>query len=284
MFSTEQLGCPLGRLSPFDFKTYEEFLAALKIALIQSESRVLSYSHATRKLGLRSRSSLAMIFKRARVLSNPLVLKLARMNQWSAAEARYIRCLIDRYKANLRGIDDSDFYQEMLFLNHRLSSDVGDKKFHERHATHWHLHAIKNLISLSNFTPDPEWIAKKLKNKISIPEAFYSLQRLLHLGWVERDDAGKYRTVSQCLGVYGAATEDTKSHHVQMLERAKEALDDADADSREMCSTTLAIESRRLSELKKEVLDFCHHVARKYHGANADAVYQINLQMFSHTE
>lgn len=151
-----------------------------------------------------------------------------------------------------------------------------------RYLSRGHLSAIRELALRDDFRPDPAWIAGELIEAVTVAEARQALADLLELGLLVEED-GRVRPAQVTLAtpheVMGFAAH---NYHRDMLARAGESIERVPPAQRHLLGVTVAIPASLVGVLKIELdrfqerlLDLCDR-----HAAEAEQVYQINLQLF----
>ncbi|HUP58521.1 MAG TPA: TIGR02147 family protein, partial [Bdellovibrionota bacterium] len=122
--------------------------------------------------------------------------------------------------------------------------------------------------------------------KISKKDAAESLQVLQNLGMLQRDPTGKLVPAEPIVNFAGGFfREITQKFHIEMMERAKEAMLEDEYEERNASSLTLSCERALLPDIKKAIDDFRTHLNVSFGlpTAKADSVIQVCFQIFQHT-
>ena len=125
--------------------------------------------------------------------------------------------------------------------------------------------------------PDFSDIEKKLKNKVSRKELESGYHLLKELGVIDNSNA--VQTTS--LDIPSVAI---RFHHMQMMARATNSLNEDFITDREFVSQTFKMNSSRLNEAKKRLRDFFSEFLAEFHDDSESSVYQMNSQLFRHTK
>lgn len=155
----------------------------------------------------------------------------------------------------------------------------------------WHYAAIAELASCEGFQADPAWIAATLRPNITEAEAAEALELLLRKGLLQRDAGGGLRVAEEAW----RSAHEVFSHeislaitalHEGMLERAAEALVREHWRDRHFSSTTIAIPSGRMEELKELTRRYEEQVMHLCMGFEEppDRVVNLALQLFPLSE
>lgn len=145
-----------------------------------------------------------------------------------------------------------DFYQKLLAADKTRGLKKMEARQFEVLKT-WHQIAIRELINLGSFKPNPERITRTLLPAIEPQEARDSLKALLESGLIRRTANG-YRAENDAI-----TTDDetmalfVRNYHQEMLELAKRALDAVSPEQRDISSVYMAIREAGFPKLKKQI-------------------------------
>jgi len=150
----------------------------------------------------------------------------------------------------------------------------------------WYYAAVRELILLPDFQEDPEWIAENLHPKITVKEAQAALELLLRLGFVKRNRSNTLvqseRNITTAQEVRSLAV---ANYHRQMIRKAAESIERTAYEKRDISSLTMAISQDKFQEAKRRIQEFRRELnVLLSEDGEADAVYQINFQIFNLTE
>lgn len=193
-----------------------------------------------------------------------------------------------------------DFFEALVALDQAESHDERNKAWERVRAVRrfrearrlagegveylscWYYPAIRELASCDDFRADPDWIATRLRPRVTPAQARKALEVLQTLGLLRPDKSGHLVAADASIvtphEVAGLAA---VNYHLGMIERARDALTTVPADERHYCAVTVAIPMSLVPRLKRELdafqerlLDLCD--------ASVDPrerVYQLNLQL-----
>jgi uncharacterized protein (TIGR02147 family) len=153
----------------------------------------------------------------------------------------------------------------------------------------WYHYAILSLGEIHGSSSNPKWIAERL----GIPQttAEKALERLERLNLITLHKVGRsrkakaFRQTGESITTHNdIPSAAIRSHHLQQLEKARDALIDIDVIQREFGSATIAIQKKDLSKAKEDIRKFREEFAEKFSIKNdapeADRVYALNVQFF----
>lgn len=275
------------RGSVYDYTDYRVYLAEFfdkKCKLQPSYSQ----SSFVRKAGLgkNSRGYLKLVIEGKRNLTPHTIRGFCSALGLGTQESLYFENLV--YFNQAKSHQDKEYYFQRLVA----SASGKETKLFElmlsqyHYYSHWYYPPIRELVGLANFQEDMGWICAQLRNKVSRREASFALADLERLGMVRRDLNGKLIQSDPIIKYPGGAFRfTTEKFHIDMMERAKEALNEDDYLERNVSSSTLSCDYSRLPSVIREIAQFRDQLTVKYGlgSTSPDAVFQINFQIFQIT-
>jgi uncharacterized protein (TIGR02147 family) len=149
----------------------------------------------------------------------------------------------------------------------------------------WHHMVVRELVTLEGFRPDPEWIARKLRGRITREEAKESLDLLQKLGFVKKDRE-KF-VLSEPLLTSGDEVSNQRvapliqNIHRQMSEHAMRTMAEEAKEWREINGLTIAVPLSRIPDIKDAIKRFRRELNQTFSGEEKnDAVYYLSVQFF----
>ncbi|MCM2278685.1 MAG: TIGR02147 family protein [Oligoflexia bacterium] len=273
----------------FEFSDVAEYFRHLQAALGKGK-RPLTLERLSSLVNYRSPRSLAMIMKGQRAPSVEMLQAISRAADLSTQEAAYLHLLGQKKRRELARKPSADLEERMKALRPRQfrARTIGSSAF--ACTAEWEHWVIRQLLELPDFKEDHRWICRKLRGKVTPKRANQALRNLLQAGVIERDpESGRLRiregeAIATAFDIPSRAI---RLHHSQMLERAREALNEQEVLEREFLAITLRFDKKRLFEAKSALRDFAADFVRRF-GADtndtAGSVFQLNLNLFRHTD
>ena len=121
----------------------------------------------------------------------------------------------------------------------------------------WFIPAVRELASVPGFQPDPVWIARRIRPRITVAQATRALSVLDQLGMVRVADDGAVTVSDADLvtphEVIGLAVH---NYHRGMLARSLDAIEGFKARERHLGAVTVRVPAERIGELKRAVAEF----------------------------
>lgn len=235
----------------------------------------------SRQLGFKTPSMMSAVLLGQRKLKPVLATKIAVALDLAPLEQRYLEVM--SLAENARSEHERKIYLELL-ASLRPKGDVQTLDLDRfRFIADWYHVAILEMVSLPDFKADPDYIARRLGNSISPARASSALQRLTRLRLIAKDPRGRYVREQRHLKagdtIPNAAI---KSHHLQMMKKAEQAIQSQPLEERDFRGTTLPLRKKDLPQLKKWVAEF-HRKVQALASDDGDEVYRVNSQAFSLT-
>ncbi len=138
--------------------------------------------------------------------------------------------------------------------------------------------AMLELLKLPNMKSSAKWMAARLG--LTPIRVELALSRLIRLGYIEERE-GRYHDASADLTTPEIPSQAIRDYHHQILKKADETLETCALEEREYAALTMAIDSSRLPEAKKELQRFRRKFASDLEKSGApDRVYCLALQLF----
>lgn len=221
------------------------------------------------RLGLKSKSALAMIMNGQRHPSRELTSSFVRYFKFNSEQAEYFADLIEWQKTKGDG-------QLSLVLGERLAKKRQSGTFafidieQFRLLSEWHFAALREISKLGDFRNDPFWISHQLYNRVT-PSEVKRCRRILSKLDLRQDNATTSADV---------ASEAIRRFHSQMMELARISLNTIPLEEREYFSSTFAVKQADLPRAKRLLRKLANEFADNLEKKDADRVYQLQVCFF----
>lgn len=147
----------------------------------------------------------------------------------------------------------------------------------------WYYFAILSLADCEVFQGEPEWIADRLG--IKAQDARVALERLERLEMLVRDQKGRLcPTGKQFKTSEDIANISLRKRHYQNLELARHSLERDSVEEREFTFITMAVDPRRMTEMKKRIREFRDLFCHEFESGRRKEVFKMCIQLFPLTE
>lgn len=219
---------------------------------------------------------LSEVMRGRKSIEEPRAHRLGTELGWSEAKTRHFATLVRynnsdnaRIKASLENeIADHERHNvEVAELSHDLFRFIAD----------WYHVAILELVHLEDFRPSVDWVAKRLGISVATARAAVArLQRLELL--VERDGKwikplGNSRTADRPSAAI-------RSFHLQMLEKARRAIEGHPEPSRKIGGCTMVIDPDKLDEANRRITEFRRDLMAFLESGKRTALFHFSTQLF----
>lgn len=261
-----------------NYSDYREFLKD-KFEEKKSQSGNWSYGMWAKQLGLNSVSAVTMIINGQRHAGKGIIDKLCKYYNFNEKEERYFRELVKIQKS---AKDDPSYVVLMLEQSQEIKDLKGITEDKIDLIFNWASYALREMTQLKDFKNDPEWMAQRLKSKITPELALKIVEQMKKEGVIEETENGLAP-----LGTIVPKTEINRTHarqyHHDLLESSKDAFE-LPIDQRAFHASTLTVDKTQLSQMKEFIRDFQIKFSEKFEVNPGDEVFQLNLQFFPLTK
>ncbi|PJJ41631.1 TIGR02147 family protein [Hallerella succinigenes] len=245
----------------------------------KSTSAVFSLRFFAAKAGLSSHAHLKLVMDGKRNITKNTVVKIIQGLNLADERATYFE--------NLVFFNQAKTDKEKAFYYGKLVKSTPGSRLHKMDQAHfrifteWYHSVIREMVELRGFNPAPEWISRRLGGTITPAQAAESLNLLSSLGLISRTANGYSQAQSLITTDDEVSDLLVKQYHRQMLDQAKDSMENVPAEKRDISAVTFAIQrkdfpalKKHLQLMRKELLDFSSES-----GTGEDVV-QVNIQLF----
>jgi uncharacterized protein (TIGR02147 family) len=258
---------------------YRSYLEAVYQA-IKSQTPEYSYAHFSVSLGLSSTNAHAVIAGH-RNLSNKTGLRISTALGLTESQKRYLLALIKQEHAKSTAEREDAFQERVKLARSSLPSKIDERRLN--FFENWYHAAIIELLRLDDASDNAQWICENLRPGIPLPHVKQSLKLLRDLGYLVFDEAKGRLYPAEVSISTGDQVERLAilSYHRQMINLAVSAMDQIDAQERDIATITIGV-SQRLREqiqhdlfaMRKKFLELAKEETKP------DEILQINFQLF----
>lgn len=262
-----------------NYVDYREFIREF-YQIKKAENPGYSLKVLSEKTGFKARDYLLRVMNGTRNLSELGINALASAFKFSGKERLYFEHLV---RFNQAKTPESKNHHFQILLDLRKGCDV--EKITEdqyEYFCKWYNVAMRSLITVFDYKDNFEEIAKTFDPPITPRQAKQSVELLLKLGMLNKDESGQYKVTSPLV----TSGEDVKTvglteFHKSVLQLALRSLDLHQSSSRDISGVTLSLSSRAFENIKEEIAQFRKKVMNIAHqDSNEEAVFQLNIQFF----
>lgn len=269
-------------LPPFNIYHFTDYRILLKeyYAFQKKMIRSFSYRYFAVKSGV-SASLFKDIIAGRRRLSLTIMQKYAEAMNLSVKETAYFAAVVQFVNSKTTETKNAHF-SEMLRLRGNSSIKFIDKSHYE-FFKNWYHSALREMVTLPDFREDHEWIARKCIPRITAAQAKKSIEIMLQLGILQRNDKGTLvpadPVISSELEMKSLILRNFQS---EVIGLAKDALDRFEPADREISSLTLGVSSHCYRTIKERIRMFKEEILAMVVAdtTTSEIVCQCNFQLF----
>jgi len=267
------------KVSVFAYDNYRKFLEDIYLQN-KAVDRKFSLRFFARIAGYKSPSIFLEIIRGKRNLSSEGIARVAAALKLNAEEANFFYNLVMLSKAG-------DAEKRLQFTK-EITKSRTYRKFHPlaesqyRFFKHWYYSAIRELVSLSGFIEDPEWIARNIVPAIKVPQVEQALADLIKLGLLTRNEQNRLVQANAVLTTPDEVSSVYISNwHKEYLKLAAESIDTIAREKRDISAVYFAFPKDRLKLIKELIHKFRKDVMEiAAQQSDQNAVFQMNIQLF----
>jgi uncharacterized protein (TIGR02147 family) len=242
--------------------------------------RHFSFRYFAQKAGV-SASVYKDIVAGRRRLSLDVMRKYAVAMNLTQKEIDYFEVITNFVNSN-KNAEKNDCFNTMMRMRGNFMMKFITAKQYEFYQN-WYHSAIRELITLPDFREDYAWIGNRCFPKVSTTCARKSIELMLELGIIARNDAGKLALSDAVISTeYEMKSFFLRNFHSEMLTLAKEALERFEPDEREISSLTLGISQACYDRIKDRIRTFKQELITMAveDESISETVCQCNFQLF----
>jgi uncharacterized protein (TIGR02147 family) len=266
----------------FKFTDYRAFIQAYYESQ-KEQNPHFSFQVFCTNAGLPNKGLVHNVIHGVKNLSRASALKFSLGMRLTKSEADYFENLVFFNQA--KNVKEKNHYYEKLQSVRPMTPEasiakkVADNQF-EFYST-WYGSAIRSIIDMFPGKGDYKWIAKNLYPRLSPVVVRKAIQNMLKLGLLKKK--GKRLSVQDKFITTGpeARSLAVAQFHLQMMQRAAEALKELPSDKRHITGLTLGISNRAYGKIRDEILAVQEKIMKiARNDEDSDSVYQLNFHFF----
>ncbi len=276
-------------ISIFNFVNYRTFLKSVCEDIIFNNPEV-SYKSIQEDAGYsRTSNHLWQVLEGRIPISSSAAANYCRALGLNNQEIKYFKLMVEFDKA--KSDNEKNRIIEKMSTS-KLFSKANQKYIDVYHIySTWYLPILWDLVLLDDFQEDYKWISDKLFFDLSESRIKKGLKKLVDAGLLIRDKKGRLKQKkTEFFGhestadvVNSIAIAAGRNYIREMLKVSPGALEGQPYDKRIFYSANMAVTQKDAEEIIKKITAFNKELSSvKYQ--KKDALYQLNLQFFSHTK
>ncbi|MCC7405624.1 MAG: DUF4423 domain-containing protein [Bdellovibrionales bacterium] len=267
------------------YHNYREFLND-HVAEMKRRHRGWSLNRWQRQLGLKSSGTLSMVLSGQRQLGEKLTQSLIRYFKFNQEQARFFERLVMLQKRQ------EDPKLRLFLTAHKPANDPeGElKPTHsqveqvQRLLLDRFTHILREILSLRDFVPNPEWIARRLRRGPTAEVVREHLRQLQDAKLVSQSGENSWQAVPTALQLPQPDAALLAQFHRQVLEDSARCLGEVPEAERAFHVSYLNVRRDQLPLAKKMLRQFQVEFSRLFAEPPGDEVYQLSLQFVPITQ
>lgn len=261
---------------------YENYRDFLRDYFIDRKKRFSFFSNRyfCKKAGLKSPSLYQEVVEGKRNLTEKTLQAFIKGLGLTDRDSAFFSALVNLNQS--RTDHERDIYLKQLkTLRNKINPEVIPADHYEYYA-HWYNPVIRELVCIIDWKEDYEILASALNPPIRKKEAQESVELLLRIGFISKNENGSYQQNSPAI----TSGEHIKSVGIRSLNRqfselGTRALDTFTPEERYISSMTVGISRQSYSQILQEIEEFKDRIRRIVdEDKSSDCVYSVNLQAF----
>lgn len=264
-----------------DVFAYLDYRAYLRdtYATRKAEARGFSFRAFSQRAGLGSPNHLKRVIDGERGLNPAMAARYAAALGLDAEETPAFLDLVAFGEASTDAERNSAFERMQASRGYRKAQRL--VLAHAAYHSTWYLPAIREMVAVKGFKPEPAWIARHLLPPISATDAAKAIDVLLEIGLLRRTEAGGLEAVDAVVTT-GPETRGLhfRNYHRALLERAAAAMEHVPAPQRDLSALTFTADDATLLEVKHRIQAFRRELIALLSESHGTRVVQLNLQLF----
>lgn len=253
----------------------------MKAFFAERKAKGAGFSHRSlcRRLGLASPNFILMVMQGKRNLTRPLAFRISGEADHDEKETEYFACMVDFARAKTTLEKDRGF-KRLIALRKTMDVEKIEESQYE-YFSNWFNLVVRELVTYPDFKGDYNWLAKKVRPRITPRQAKRSVELLLRLGLIKKNGKGFDRSSALISTGPQVSSFAVAGFHRTMAQQAAEALDSVPKNERDISSCTVNISQKGFEQVKEAIAE-CGKKIMAIAGADtpADRVYQVNFHLF----
>lgn len=265
----------------YNFSDYRDFLKD-RYRQLKEHDPVFSFRFFSKQAGFGSPNYLKLVMDGKRNLSAEAIGKFAKGLRLDNHESEFFRYMVEcnqcENPARKKVYEAKLLYLRELFKVKTLIPELYDY-YHE-----WYHSAIHEQVKKGPMKNDAAALSQSLVPNITVEEAASSVELLTKLKFVTLGHDGMLKAVENATVDAKTAELGQKIHHEQMAELAAQSLYTQGADTQDFGSVTVSLPASKVEELRSKLHELIMTVTAENTNNPADAVFQLNVQLFALTK
>jgi len=237
-----------------------------------------SYRIISARVGFRSAGHFTLILQGKANISLQLAMKFAAVMRLKRRETDYFQNMVLYNQAKSHAERKVYFEKMQEFKESAVHLvDAGQYEYYGK----WYHAAIRALAGACDIKDDYAELGAQLIPSVPAAEVVKSVELLLRLNLVRRDESGILRITDQLISTgYDIQSVALTNYLLSSLNQASKAFDRFPRDQRNMSCVVLGISHEGFLQVQQELRDFRRRIMDIAKRRAADSVYQLSFQFF----
>ncbi len=271
-------------ISVYDYSDYRLFLKDLQ-ELKSAQNRTFSYRYYAQKAGINSTSFYTQVIKAKRNLTKETILKTCIAFGLNDDEAEYFESLVSFNQA--KSVKSQNVFFEKIIEKQKMRHITSIAEEQYEYFSAWYHPAIREAVTIFDFKEDFGALGKFLKPAIPAKQAKASVELLMKLGFLKRED-GRYTQTEPLLSSRqnnNFAVHQAINYQIEMLQMAISAFDRWKPKKRLSSATTLSFSKENYKQYIEIIRD-CRSRLMKLavKEQSPEEIYMLNINFFPLSE
>ena len=264
----------------YDYSDYRQFIKDYyETNKVKNSS--FSYRYLSQKAGINSSAFFKFIIEGKRNLTKQTIIKTSIALKLNEKEAEYFENLVFFNQA--KTLKEKNYFFDKLIGLQKLKNIKKVAVDQYDYFKEWYHCIIRELVVMVDTSDEKDSvkIARLLKPSVTAAQAKKSIQLLLRLGFLKKENGRFVQTEPVLTTGPNIKNFQIIQFQIQMLHNAIEAFDRCKSNERFGSSTTLGISEETYKKFVHKIRDFRYHlmeIARN--DEDPEIVYQLNLNLF----
>jgi uncharacterized protein (TIGR02147 family) len=242
-----------------------------------------TYRFSMRKIAVLMGYSTPNLFQQIlngkRKLNDDGILRIAQFLELNKNETYFFKNLVKMGQAEKH--EEKDIFYRKLSKAPRYGVLNKNSKDTYRYYSHWYYPIIRELVTTTDFVPDPSWVARRVSPPITPSEADRALRDLVKIGQLRKTDNGFEQVSSISTTGEEVSSVAVTNFHKAMIVKAAESLDRFPHTKRNISSLTFASSQETYKAIVKEIFALQQKIIAMLENETFPSdVYQMNFQIF----
>jgi uncharacterized protein (TIGR02147 family) len=267
----------------YEYENYREYLKDFYV-YAKATKKGFSFRSFSKSAGFASPGVLKRVMSGERNLSVQGILKFALALKLNKEETQFFKNLVLFNQATTA--EEKHNYARHIMRSHKFKKIHPLSEAQFNYFSRWYMIAIRELVALSTFKEDPEWIACEIDPPITPELAQKALQDLLTLGLIERSQSGKLQVTNANVSTSDEVSSNVIAQiHRELTNKAMESMDRVPREHREISALAMGVSEETMKKVKERIQLFRKELVDLVsQDETPDMVYQLNFQFFPLTQ